>query len=47
MKLMHWIFAVCLFTASCDLILNFDVGGSVRLCQILLVIQNCSDDLLS
>ena len=37
MKIMHWIFAVCLFTASCDLILNFDVGGSVRLCQILLV----------
>jgi len=38
MKLMHWIFAVCLFTASCDLILNFDVGGSIRLCQILMVL---------
>jgi len=37
MKLMHWIFVVCLFTASCDLILNFNVGGSVRLCQVLLV----------
>jgi len=37
MKLVHWIFGVCLFTASCDVVLNFNVGGSIRLAQILMV----------
>jgi hypothetical protein len=38
MRLMHWIFAVCLFTASCDIALVFDVGGTLRLAQILMVV---------
>ena len=38
MKLVHWIFGVCLFTASCDLILNFNLGGSVRLSQLLMIL---------
>jgi len=38
MRLMHWIFAVCLFTASCDIALVFDVGGTLRLSQILMVV---------
>ena len=36
MKLIHWIFIVCLWTASCDLILVINVGGSLRVCQLLL-----------
>jgi hypothetical protein len=38
MKAVHWIVAVCLFTASCDTVLNFDLGGSLRLCQILMIL---------
>jgi len=38
MKAVHWIVAVCLFTASFDTFLNFDLGGSLRLCQILMVL---------
>ncbi len=38
MRLMHWTFAVCLFTASCDVILNFNLGGSVRLAQLLMIL---------
>jgi hypothetical protein len=37
MKIVHWIVAVCLFTSSCDTILNFDLGGSLRFCQILMI----------
>jgi hypothetical protein len=37
MRLMHWIFAVCLFTASFDIALVFEVGGTLRLAQILMV----------
>jgi len=37
MKLVHWIFGVCLFTSSCDVILNYNVGGSIRLAQILMI----------
>jgi hypothetical protein len=38
MKLVHWIVTVCLFTASCDTVLNFDLGGSLRLCQVLMIL---------
>jgi hypothetical protein len=37
MRLMHWIFAVCLFTASFDIALVFEVGGTLRLAQILMI----------
>ncbi|WP_260736305.1 O-antigen ligase family protein [Tunturiibacter lichenicola] len=37
MRLMHWMFAVCLLTASCDIALVFDIGGTLRLSQILMV----------
>jgi len=37
MKLVHWVFGVCLFTSSCDVILNFNLGGSFRLAQILMI----------
>ncbi len=36
MKLVHWVFGVCLFTSSCDVILNFNLGGSFRLAQVLM-----------
>jgi hypothetical protein len=35
---MHWIFAVCLFTASCDIALVFNIGGTLRLAQVLMVV---------
>ena len=38
MRLIHWTFVVCLFTASCDVILNFNLGGSVRLAQLLMIL---------
>ena len=38
MRLVHWLVVVSLFTASCDVILNFSVGGSLRLCQILMMV---------
>jgi hypothetical protein len=38
MRLMHWVFAICLFTASFDIALVFDVGANLRLSQILMVI---------
>lgn len=38
MKLVHRLFAVALFTASCDLVLNVHIGGTLRLAQILLVV---------
>ena len=37
MKLVHWLVVICLFTASFDKLLNFNLGGSLRLCQILMV----------
>jgi hypothetical protein len=37
MKLVHWIFSICLFTASWDLIFVVHVGGSLRLTQILVI----------
>ena len=38
MKLVQCIFGVCLFTASCDVILNFNLGGSLRLAQLLMIL---------
>lgn len=38
MKLVHWIFSICLLTASCDVILNFNFGGSLRLAQLLMLL---------
>lgn len=38
MRLMHWVFAICLFTASFDIALVFDVGATLRLSQILMVV---------
>jgi hypothetical protein len=37
MRVVHWIFAACLFTASWDLIFNLNVGGKIRLCTFLMV----------
>jgi hypothetical protein len=37
MKLVHWLVVVAFFTASCDMILNFNVGGSVRFSQLLMM----------
>jgi hypothetical protein len=37
LRLMHWIFAICLFTASFDIVLVFEVGGTLRLTQILMI----------
>jgi hypothetical protein len=36
MKIVHWLVVISLFTASFDTILNFDIGGSLRLCQLLM-----------
>jgi hypothetical protein len=38
MKIVHWLVVASLFTASFDTILNFDVGGSLRFCQILMLL---------
>ena len=37
MKLVHRCFILGLFTASCDLVLTFNLGGTLRLCQILMI----------
>jgi hypothetical protein len=37
MKLVYWLVVVAFFTASCDKILNFNLGGSLRLCQIIMI----------
>jgi hypothetical protein len=37
MRLMHWVFAICLFTASFDIALVFEVGGTLRFAQILMI----------
>jgi hypothetical protein len=36
-RLTHWLVVVSFFTASCDIILNVNVGGSLRLCQVLMI----------
>lgn len=38
MRLMDWIFAACLFTASCDVVLIVNVGGNLRFSQLMLVL---------
>ena len=38
MRIVHWIFAICLLTASCDVIFNFNVGGNIRLASFLMVL---------
>lgn len=38
MKLMHWVMAASFFTASCDLILVFKLGGTVRFAQIMVLV---------
>ena len=38
MKLVYWLVVVAFFTASCDMILNFNLGGSLRLCQIIMIV---------
>jgi hypothetical protein len=37
LKLVHWLVVLSLFTASFDVILNVDLGGSVRFSQILMI----------
>jgi len=37
MKWVYWLFAICLFTASCDIILTVDIAGIIRLCQIVMI----------
>ena len=38
MKLIHWVMTAAFFTASCDLILFFKLGGTVRFAQLLLLL---------
>jgi O-antigen ligase len=38
MKLVYWLVVVAFFTASCDKILNVNLGGSLRLCQIVMIV---------
>jgi hypothetical protein len=38
MRVVHWMVAVCFFTASCDVVLNLKIGGSLRLCQFLMML---------
>jgi hypothetical protein len=38
MKLIHWLFALCLFTASFDIFLVFNVGGTVRFAQLVMLL---------
>ena len=37
MKLAHWMTSLALLTASFDLILSINVGGSVRFCQVMML----------
>ena len=37
MKLAHWLVAVSFFTASFDVLLNINIGGSLRFCQVLMI----------
>ncbi len=38
MKLIHWLFALCLFTASFDIFLVFQLGGTVRFAQLVMIL---------
>jgi hypothetical protein len=38
MKLIHWLFALCLLTSSFDIFLVFNAGGTVRFAQIVMVL---------
>lgn len=38
MKLMHWLFAFCLFTASFDVFLVIEAGGTVRIAQLVMIL---------
>ncbi|MDP9171357.1 MAG: hypothetical protein M3N54_12120 [Acidobacteriota bacterium] len=38
MRFIHWILAVCFFTASCDIVLIINVGGSLRVSQVFLIL---------
>jgi hypothetical protein len=38
MRLVHWLVAMSFFTASFDVLLSFNLGGSLRLCQILMML---------
>jgi hypothetical protein len=37
MRWIHWIFALCLLTASFDIFLVFNLGGTVRISQLLMI----------
>ena len=37
MRLTHWLVVVAFFAASCDVILNVNLGGSLRLSQVLMI----------
>jgi len=38
MKLLHWLFVFCLFTASFDIFLVINLGGTIRIAQIVMVL---------
>jgi hypothetical protein len=38
MRLIHWLFAICLFTSSFDIFLVFTLGGTVRFAQLVMVL---------
>ena len=38
MRLIHWIMTAAFFTASCDIILVFKLGGTVRVAQIMILL---------
>ena len=37
MRVTHWLFTICLFTASFDIFLVFQLGGTVRFAQLVMV----------
>jgi hypothetical protein len=38
MKLIHWLFSACLFTASFDIFLVFNLGGTIRFAQLIMLL---------
>jgi hypothetical protein len=38
MKLVHWLFAFCLFTASFDIFLVVNLGGTIRIAQVVMIL---------
>jgi hypothetical protein len=38
MKIIHWLFALCLLTSSFDIFLVFNAGGTVRFAQLVMVL---------